>query len=104
MTLFASSGHQLHSPLGTPCDDGDDDDDGDDGGGGDVVRLPCPLASGGKLVNWENLTIDDEDDEDDDDDEDGCLLLSQHVTPCPDQFTLSLTICRSQILPFADFE
>ena len=47
MTLVASNGHQLHSPLGTPCDDGDGDDDddadgddGDDDGGGDVVRFP----------------------------------------------------------------
>ena len=41
MTLVASNGHQLHSPLGTPCDDGDDDgDDDDDDGGGDVVRFP----------------------------------------------------------------
>ena len=91
MTLVASNGHQLHSPLGTPCDDGDDD--GGDDGGGDVVRFPYPLASGGKLVNWENLTIDDEDDEDDEDDDNGCQLLSQLVTPCPDKFTISLTIC-----------
>ena len=50
VTLVASNGHQLHSPLGTPCDDGDDDGDGgDDVGGGDVVRFPYPLASGGKL-------------------------------------------------------
>ena len=37
MTLVASNGHQLHSPLGTPCDDGDDDGDdgGDDGEDGD---------------------------------------------------------------------
>ena len=56
VTLVASNGHQLHSPLGTPCHDGDDggdgggdDDGGDDVGGGDVVRFPVPLASGGKL-------------------------------------------------------
>ena len=110
MTLVASNGHQLHSPLGTPCDDGDGDDDGDDAddadddGGGHVVRFPYPLASGGKLVNWENLTIDDEDDEDDEDDDNGCQLLSQLVTPCPDKFTISLTICRSQFFPFSDFE
>ena len=56
VTLVASNDHQLHSPLGTPCHDGDDggdgggdDDGGDDVGGGDVVRFPVPLASGGKL-------------------------------------------------------
>ena len=68
VTLVASNSHQLHSPLGTPCHDGDDDgddeddgedaedddgvdddDDGDEVGGGDVVRFPVPLASGGKL-------------------------------------------------------
>ena len=52
MTLVASNGHQLHSPLGTPCHDGDDDDDGDDdgddgdddGGDGDVLMSQLGLS------------------------------------------------------------